>query len=84
MRTRFDLLVWHKLHVVTMVGPGDARYEDFVEAGYPIVTITDLSEWPKIHVWCKEHIPPGHYTWCGTRFIFVNEEDAVKFSLAWT
>lgn len=83
MRTRFDAIVWHKLRA-TMLGTGDPKYEDFVEAGYPIVTITDLSEWPKIHVWCNENIQPGHYTWCGSRFIFVNEEDAVKFSLAWT
>jgi len=78
-----DLDIWHKLHTHTGILKRIV-FEQFVAAGYPVVQLTSLTEWNHIHTWCAHHIERDHYTWYGSRFIFVNEADAVKFSLTWT
>ena len=53
--------------------------------GYYRVRLTPnaISLWPKLHIWCGEHIGEDHYTWVGYTFWFENDRDAVLFSLKW-
>ncbi len=79
----FDPIIWHRITMPLEGTLTHPYYGQFVEADYTIVPVSDLSEWRHIHIWCHQNIEPGHYTWCGSHFIFVKDEDAVKFSLAW-
>ncbi len=80
----FDPIIWHRITMPLEGTLTHPYFEQFVKAGYAIVPVSDLSEWTNIHAWCVQNINPGHYTWCGSHFIFVKDEDAVKFSLTWT
>jgi len=62
------------------------EWRDFEDAGYPYVYLSwslCSQHWDGAHRWCKSEIGEANYTWIGTRFWFLNSEDALRFGLVW-
>ena len=62
------------------------EWGDFEDAGYPYVDLSwspGSQHWDGVHRWCKSEIGEENYTWTGTRFWFLNSEDALRFGLVW-
>lgn len=60
---------------------------DIEDAGYPFVDTTVWlldHDWQKIQEWCSQEIGPSLYTWAGSRFYFLNTDDATRFALVWS
>jgi hypothetical protein len=63
---------------------------DFEDAGYPYIDVSvDVAvswndEWHKVVYWCQKVIGEGRYTWTGSRFWFLDSDDAMRFALAWS
>jgi hypothetical protein len=57
------------------------------DAGYPFVDTTVWildDDWQKIHEWCSQEIGHDLYTCIGSRFWFLDTDDAARFALVWT
>lgn len=51
------------------------------DAGYHLVTLQSMFQWTEMHVWLKDNVNQGDYSWFGPNFWFTHERDAMWFSL---